>query len=151
MTGTAFTLRPASAQDAAAIRALIWRVGITPLALNWRRFRVAVDEQGCLLGCGQIKPHADGTRELASIAVQPNHQRKGIGKALISDLLAGQPLPIYLTCRAILGDYYRPFGFCVVEPPEMPPYFKRIWIAYNLLRRFSPRQMGELLVMGKRA
>jgi amino-acid N-acetyltransferase len=151
MTDGSFTLRPATAQDAATIRALVRRVGINPLALNWRRFRVAVDEQGRLLGCGQIKPHADGTRELASIAVQPEYQHQGIGKALINALLAGLPLPIYLTCRASLGDYYRPFGFCVVQPAEMPPYFKRIWRAFNLLRRLFPRQMSELLVMVKQA
>ena len=48
-----------------------------------------------VIGCGQIKPHGDGTRELASIAVVPEHQRQGIGTEIIARLIEGQPLPLY--------------------------------------------------------
>ena len=54
-----FTLRSATAADFPAIRKLIWQVGINPIGLDWRRFVLAVDEEGRLLGCGQIKPHRE--------------------------------------------------------------------------------------------
>jgi hypothetical protein len=46
-------LRAATASDAGAIRLLIFRVGINPRDLDWRRFLVAVDEAGKLIGCGR--------------------------------------------------------------------------------------------------
>ena len=67
-----FTVRPATREDFPAIRSLIHTVRINPTGLGWRRFLVAVTPQGRLLGCGQIKLHADGSREMASIAVYNN-------------------------------------------------------------------------------
>lgn len=141
-----FYLRKARQEDAAAIRRLIYRTGINPMALNWQRFLIAIDEQGHLLGCGQVKPHSDGTRELASIAVQPEHQRRGIGQAIIQALIDQSSGPLYLTCRKPLRSFYEPFGFRVVSPEQMPPYFRHIWRAATLLRRLFP-SMDELLVM----
>src|SRR5512142_2915329 len=93
-------IRKATAADARAIRKLIWRVKINPTRLDWRRFVVAVDEHDRLLGCGQVKPHGDGTREMASIAVQPEQQGQGIGRAIVERILAENELPLYLTCRS---------------------------------------------------
>lgn len=138
--------RPAAAADSRAIRALIWKVGINPIGLNWRRFLLAVDAQGQMLGCGQIKPHGDGSRELASIAVQPAAQGQGIGSAIITRLLENQPLPIYLTCRGSLGVYYQKFGFRSLAFDEMPPYFRKIIRLYRLLRWLRPGT-EDLLVM----
>jgi N-acetylglutamate synthase-like GNAT family acetyltransferase len=142
------TFRTARAGDATAIRRLIYRVGINPIGLNWKRFLVAVDESDGVIGCGQIKPHGDATRELASIAVVPGRRREGIGSGLITRLVETQPLPLYLTCRAGLVDYYRKFGFCLARPDYLPPYFGRIWRLASILRRILPR-FGELRVMVK--
>lgn len=99
-----------------------------------------------MLGCGQIKPHGDGSRELASIAVLPRFQGQGLGKAIVTHLMAQAQAPLYLTCRAALRSYYEPFGFRVLAPQEMPPYFRRIWKIFAVIRPlFRP---GEgLLVM----
>lgn len=80
--------RKATAQDVSAICALINRMGIIPYSLDWRRFLVAVDEQGRLIAIGQIKPHGNGSRELTSIAVQPEWQSNRIGRAMVERLLA---------------------------------------------------------------
>jgi N-acetylglutamate synthase-like GNAT family acetyltransferase len=145
---TVITIRKAKAKDARAIRELIWRVGINPLGLNWRRFLVAETEDGRIAGCGQIKPHMGGPRELASIAVQPEFQGQGIGRQIIEHLLAENLLPLYLTCQQQMGPYYEKFGFQVIAPQEMPAYFRRVWKLYCLLRRLSPN-MRVLLVMRK--
>lgn len=139
-------IRPAQASHARAIRALIHRVGINPTALDWRRFWVITGRGGRLLACGQVKPHGDGTRELASIAVQPEWQGHGLGKAIIAALLRENPPPLYLTCRAGLRSYYARFGFTEVADTDLPPYFRRIRRLFSLYRRlFRPAE--DLAVM----
>jgi len=137
------TFRPATAVDQTAIRRMVYRAGINPLGLDWRRFLVA-EEAGQIVAIGQIKPHNDGSRELASIAVIPSRQGQGVGSALVSVLLAGASAPLYLTCRAGLQAYYARFGFRTIGPEEMPPYFRRVARLMNL---FAPAGRPRLLVM----
>lgn len=147
---TQVRLRPAGPKDAPAIRALIYQVGINPMSLNWKRFVLAVDDQDCLVGCGQIKLHRDGSRELASIAVRPEWRGQGIASLIIHHLLAQafaeQSQPLYLTCRADLGPFYQRFGFSPVDDAEMPPYFRGISRLVTFFRRLFPVGSG-LLVM----
>jgi len=123
----AFPIRPATEADQPAITALVRAAGINPFNLNWPRFRVAEDA-GRVVGAAQIKIHSDASRELASLAVVPDRQGKGIGGALIAHWLA-QPAgrsPLYLMCRSELEGYYSRFGFRKIERHEMPPYFRRM-------------------------
>jgi len=122
-----FHLRPATRKEQAAIRALIRAVRINPLGIHWRRFVLAVDDQDGMVGCGQIKPHADGSRELASIAVVEAWRGRGVAKALITHLMQAAKPPLWLTCRSRLMPFYERFGFRAVEPGQpMPAYFRRI-------------------------
>ncbi len=121
-----YNLRRATAGDDPAIRQIISAVNNNPLALDWQRFVIATDAQGRLVGCGQVKPHKDGSLELASIAVQPEWRGRGIARAIIEHLLQENRGRLYLTCRSELGPLYRKFGFEPVQLAEMPPYFKRI-------------------------
>ncbi|MBU2610321.1 MAG: GNAT family N-acetyltransferase [Chloroflexi bacterium] len=132
-----FLLRPACARDAPAIRALIRSVRINPASLDWRRFIVAVAPNGELIGCGQVKPHADGTRELASLAVRPAHRQRGVAGAIIEQLLAENQPPLYLICRNGLGPFYERFGFRAVLQAEMPPYFMRLMRAARMFMKVN--------------
>jgi N-acetylglutamate synthase-like GNAT family acetyltransferase len=136
--------RSATQEDFPAIRALIHEVGINPTGLNWRRFLVATTRTGELVGCGQIKPHGDGSRELASIAVREQDRGQGVARTLIQLLLEGQPRPIHLMCRARLGSFYNQYGFRAIEPDVMPPYFRRI---SRLVHLFNHSMEDGLLVM----
>ena len=119
--------RSATAQDGRAIRALILRVGINPRGLDWRRFVVAVDGRDRVVGCGQIKPHPDGSRELASIAVRPKMRKRGVASELIRRLMKENGPPLWLMCRAGLAGFYDRFGFAAVEDPaSLPRYFRRV-------------------------
>ena len=144
-----FTIRPAESADHRVIQKIIQRARINPTGLNWRRFLVAVDPAGQIIGCGQIKFHRDGSHELASIAVIPGWRHQGIASAIITALLAQHPDELYLTCRASLGSFYERFAFeVVVEQEKMPLYFKRIERLVKWVERLGKK--GEtLLVMRK--
>lgn len=121
------TYRPAQANDEPAIKALIRAVNINPIGLKWPRFLVAIDENGTLIGCGQIKPHRDGSRELASLAVQKTWRRQGIARAIIQQLLANESQPVWLTCMNRLVPFYEQFGFVEViggDGRSIPLYFR---------------------------
>jgi len=109
-------------QEFSEIRVLIHAVHINPTGLDWRRFLVAVSPDKTILGCGQIKPHFDGSRELASIAVKEDARGQGVARAIIQELLAREKTrPLYLMCRARLEPLYIKFGFCAIGLDEMHP------------------------------
>jgi len=142
-----FTVRPAAREDFPAIRSLIHSVRINPIGLDWRRFLVAVTPQTELLGCGQVKPHADGSKEMASIATQEQARGQGVARAIIEALLRLEPeRPLYLMCRTRLKPLYAKFGFHAIILEEMPPYFMRISRAERILNS-KAQSDDRLLVM----
>jgi N-acetylglutamate synthase-like GNAT family acetyltransferase len=120
-----FTLRTAIVADEKDIKAMIRGARLNPLGLDWRRFIVA-EANGEIIGTVQVKPHDDGTRELASLAVISAWQRHGVGTALVRAAVARETGPLYLTCRSELEGYYVRFGFRALTRDEMPAYFQRL-------------------------
>jgi N-acetylglutamate synthase-like GNAT family acetyltransferase len=112
------------------------------MGLAWERFLVAVDEEGRVTACGQVKPHGDGTRELASIAVVPERRGEGIAGTIIRRLIDEHPGRLYLTCRASMGPYYERFGFRKVEKEELTPYFRRIQRLVGFFMRVGMAEEG---------
>ncbi len=141
-----FSLRLAIQSDQRRIRGLVRQVHINPMGLDWRRFVVAVTSSGELIGCGQVKTHGDGTRELASIAVAPDYRHEGVATAIIDHLINISPKPLYLTCRASLEPFYQQFGFQSVLDEEMGPYFRKINRLAKILVKIT-RNHEALLVM----
>jgi len=144
----AYQLHPATLEDFPAIRRLIRMVQINPTGLDWHRFVVAKTSEGELIGCGQVKPHGDEIKELASIATMPEYRGQGIAGAIIRHLVETYPGTLYLTCRSGLGTYYEKFGFEVISPDEMPPYFKRISRLASVIMKVG--MAGETLLVMKR-
>jgi amino-acid N-acetyltransferase len=141
----AMNLRPAQANDQATIESIIRSARINPMSLHWQHFTVA-EEDGQTIGIGQIKKHGDGSRELASIAVIPAYQHRGVASAIISELLARESGPLYLFCRAPLAPFYERFGFRRIERAEMPPYFRRMHRLGNLFEKLA-RSTVQIAVM----
>ncbi len=113
-------MRSARAGDQRTIRAIVREARLYPLGLHWSHFLV-VEQEGQILGVGQVRPHGNGSRELASIAVRPEHRGQGIGDRLVQALLAREPGPIYLICADERMSFYRRFGFCEISARESPP------------------------------
>jgi amino-acid N-acetyltransferase len=145
-----FHIQPATPEHSSAIRRLVIESGINPTGLDWQRFLVALTPDGEFIGCGQIKPHADGTMELASIAVAPAWRGRGVARAIIEALLALQTGDLYLMCQSSLGSLYEKFGFRAITVPEMPTYFRRVSKLAGVVANL--RLVNEiLLVMRKRS
>jgi amino-acid N-acetyltransferase len=136
-----FLIRPAKKEEFQAIRDLIFTVQINPTGLAWQRFLVATTASGELVGCGQVKPHRDGSQEVASIAVRPEFRGRGAARAILEALLAKEPhRPLYLMCRSQLEPLYNKFGFRAVSTDQMTPYFRRI---YRLVGMFSAGRSSD--------
>jgi N-acetylglutamate synthase-like GNAT family acetyltransferase len=142
-----FTIRHATAKDSVSIRRLIESVGINPTGLRWPRFLVAVDGKDGVVGCGQLKEHAGGMLELASIAVQPEYRGWGVASAIIRRLLASVERPAYLMCRSGLVTMYKAFGFRRLPYDDMPRYFQRVVKLAGLAEYFAAT--GESLAVMK--
>jgi len=143
-----YIIKPAGKGDSAAIREMVRQARINPTGLDWRRFLIAQAPEGVTAGCGQVKLHSDGSRELASIVVTPGFRGHGIARAVITQLIARSEMPLYLMCRSNLGNFYGKFDFRPLSPDEMPAYFKRI---HSLVGIFSKLQKeGDTLLVMRR-
>ena len=143
---TDYFLRPATEADFPEIKTLIRQARINPTKLDWRRFTVAVNGSGQMIGCVQLKPVPRGLTELASLVVRPAYRHQGIARTLIEHLLADAPRPIYLTCRSGLGELYEKFGFRTLEVDEMPVYYRRLQRLAAMFLELT-RRKETLLVM----
>ena len=143
---TNYEIRPALEPESTQIQDLIHLVGINPTGLDWKRFIVAVNEHGQVIACGQIKPHGGDIRELASIAVNPEHRGLGLARAVIEMLLRENSRPLYLMCISHNGPMYEKFGFQVIEGRQLPRYFARIKKLFDITDVFR-KSDEELLVM----
>jgi N-acetylglutamate synthase-like GNAT family acetyltransferase len=113
-------LRPATRADARTILRKVLGAGLDPTSLDWRRFVLAVDgETGRVVGCAQIKRHAD-CDEFGSLVVDESMRGRGIGARLLSHLLERAEGALYLICLQKMQTYYERFGFRVLDLPDMP-------------------------------
>ncbi len=142
-------LRPATQADQSTIKRIIRDAGINPMSLDWQRFLIAEDNDA-IIGIGQVKPHGDGSRELASLAVIPERRGQGIASEIIRALLANENSDVYLTCRAQLESFYNRFDFRKIGREEMTPYFRRIHRIGNFFARLARTEMLVMKRNGRR-
>lgn len=88
----AITLRPARDTDAAAVIRLLEDAKLE-VAFAPPEFHVA-ERDGDIVACGRLKPLADGTLELASVAVREDLRGQRIGDALVRALLQRARAPV---------------------------------------------------------
>lgn len=145
---TKFAIHKASQAQATDIKRLILQSSLNPTALDWHRFHIAKDKAGNFIGCGQVKGHADGSMELASLAVKKAWRGQGVATALIERLLAEHPGELYLMCQSSLGAMYEKHDFHKIDEAEMPKYFRRISKLAGVLDNL--RKQGESLLIMRR-
>jgi N-acetylglutamate synthase-like GNAT family acetyltransferase len=100
-----------------------------------RDFRVAVDGDGRVIGCGALQFVNDGLAELRSIAVDPAWRGSGIGSRIV---------------RALLGDARR-IGiarvFCLTRRLE---FFGRLGFAPVSMERFPEKVWNDCRLCSRR-
>jgi amino-acid N-acetyltransferase len=112
-------IRPATAGDQASIIELIRQARINQRDLDWRRFMVA-EEEGRVVGVGQVRVYPGGARELASGVVLPEYRGQGVGGRLVEALLAREAGPLYLLLDEPHAESYAGLGFRRLAPAELP-------------------------------
>jgi N-acetylglutamate synthase-like GNAT family acetyltransferase len=127
------TIRPAVRGDDRSIRAMVRREHLNPLGVDWRNFFVAVNSGWRIVGIGAVKTHGDGSRELASIATDPDWRDQGVAGAVIRTILEREDGPLYLTCRETMAGFYERFGFEEIGREKMPPYFRRLHVIFSII------------------
>jgi N-acetylglutamate synthase-like GNAT family acetyltransferase len=120
----AINIRPAQQEDQQTIVSLIHQAKLNPRNLHWDRFLVA-EENGKIVGVRQVKVHAQGTREVASGFVLPEHRNQGISARLMNELLARESGPLYSMIDQKWLHYYEQFGFQQVDADQLPSDFHR--------------------------
>ena len=68
-------IRPATEEDQPTIRRLIKDANLNRMSLHWRNFVVA-DENGAIVGVGQVKVHRNYSRELARGQATPRRRSR---------------------------------------------------------------------------
>jgi amino-acid N-acetyltransferase len=129
-----FTVKIASESDIQPIYNLIKHYAdegvilersINDIALNINNFLVAVSGDKTI-GCVTFHDYGNNLKEIRSLAVDSSYTRSGIGKLLLSEMIAR----INSTCKSkIFTLTYRPDFFCnngfnVVPKSEFP---EKIW------------------------
>ncbi|HUT16498.1 MAG TPA: GNAT family N-acetyltransferase [Anaerolineae bacterium] len=111
-------IRPAVEADQSAIECVL-RSGGLSRRVQWPGFVVAED-QGQLIGVGQVRPLRGGSRELARVAVVRERRGEGIASSIIRALIAHESGPLYGICLLEMSSYYEQFGFTIATLHELP-------------------------------
>ena len=140
-----YRLRKATEKDTNRIKELIREGQINPMGLDWQRFIVALSPKGEVIGCGQIKPHRDGSNELASLVVTKEWRGRGVAKILMKELIDNHQGDLYLMCQSSLGPFYQQYSFEPVTEDNMPKYFRRISKLVGFVEPLTKR--GETILV----
>jgi amino-acid N-acetyltransferase len=127
-----FTIRLAEAIDQPTIEAMVHTASINPRNLHWQRFMVA-EQDGRIVGIGQVREYSKGTREVASGVVLPEYQGQGISIAILNALIAQETVPLYMLCHIRWSTKYAPFGFARVPGLTLPADLRREYALGRLI------------------
>ena len=135
-------LRPATAADAARIRALVRAARLDPTQLRWPQFWV-ITCAGAVVACGQLRRFR-GAQELGSLVVVPAWQGCCLGGLLVRRLIQQASLPLYLECRGALAPYYTRFGFVPISWRAVPGPLKWKFGLSHLLAALFRRPVASM-------
>jgi N-acetylglutamate synthase-like GNAT family acetyltransferase len=116
---------------------MVRRARLNPRSLDWSRFVVA-ERDGVVVGCGQLRVHADGARELASLVVDRSNQGRGVASDIIDALLADDREDIFTLIDQRFVRHFRRWGFHAVDPGELPRTVFRTYRIGRIVTSLAP-------------
>ena len=106
---------------------MVRRARLNPAGLQWEQFVVG-ERDGRAVGVAQVRRYSDGTKELASLVVEPGARGHGVATQMVDTLLDGETAAVYtLIDRRFVGHFAR-WGFGQVGRSELPPSVSRIYL-----------------------
>jgi amino-acid N-acetyltransferase len=120
-------VRRARPDDQPVITAMVRRARLNPAGLHWEQFVVG-ERDGRVVGVAQLRRHSDGTKELASLAVEPGAREHGIATQMIDALLADETAAVYALIDRRFVDHFARWGFRQAGPSELPRSVSRIYL-----------------------
>ncbi len=124
-------VRPASLADVPALERLMAPYVATgdllprgnyDLCRHIKEYVVAAAPDGAIVGCGSLKIYSRDLAEVAGMAVRPDHQGAGVGRALLETLIAearGQGLSEVLALTR-QPAFFLKLGFVPAEKEHFP-------------------------------
>jgi len=137
------TIRPAVETDQAVIRQMVRAERLDPTALHWSHFLIAELPGEGIVGIGQVRP-SPKCRELGSMAVRREFQNRGIGGAIIREILSHETGPVFLETESKNIPYYARFGFTQVPWHQTPMPLKAKAGIGGLLARLFGYQIATM-------
>ena len=149
-----FTVRPARTADIPAIEALVEPLVQRRILLGKERvvfyegvqeFRVAVDDNGALLGCGALHVLWEDLGEVRTLAVADDWLHRGVGHAILEDIeasAAGLGLA-RLFCLTFETDFFGRHGFAPIGEDIVSPD------VYSQLVRSQDEGVAEFLDLSR--
>jgi amino-acid N-acetyltransferase len=120
-------VRRARPDDQPVITAMVRRARLNPAGLHWEQFVVG-ERDGRAVGVAQLRRHSDGTKELASLAVEPGAREHGIATQMVDALLADEIAAVYALIDRRFVDHFARWGFRQVGPSELPRSVSRTYL-----------------------
>jgi threonine dehydratase len=118
-------IAPATPEDLPFIRDTVERLRLDPEHLDPAQF-ITLRREGRIIAFGRVKPY-DNTYELGSVAVIEEERGKGLGAAIVRELVQRFPQDeVYITTD--LPAYFERLGFLRTEilPPELEDKIARV-------------------------
>jgi len=119
-------VRRARPDDQPVITALVRRARLNPADLHWEQFVIG-ERDGRAVGVAQLRRHSDGTKELASLVVEPVHASTALRRKWWMPCSPTRPRLYALIDRRFAGHFYR-WGFRQVGPGELPRPVTRTYL-----------------------
>jgi len=120
-------VRRARPDDQPVITAMVRRARLNPSGLQWDRFVVG-ERDGRAIGVAQLRQYPDGTKELASLVVEPGERQHGIATQMVDALLADETRAVYALIDQRFVSHFVRWGFDQVNPTRLPRSLSRTYL-----------------------
>ena len=104
----------ASESDFAEIIQLATRFDLDTEGVEWGQFMVAKQDTS-IIGFGRLRFYSGSEQcmEVATVGVVPEERNKGVGSAIVNELIRKGPHEIYVTC--VIPAFFEKLGFKTVK------------------------------------